>query len=288
MTATTVPWQHLTKDELDFQLSPSKSAKDAMGDLGRMWSDTAAILREPSVAFHLDVPYGERPRETYDVYRPAGTRVPCPVLVFIHGGFWQEGDKGGSGFAAKALAANGWATVGIGYTLTPEVRLRDIVAETAAALTHVADNAAAYGLDPGRIVLAGHSAGGHLTAAILSGMGGKKAATIPAAAVPISGVYDLEPIAASYVNDLARIDATEIVDLSPLFARPLRDVPVHLLVGGDEPDAFQAQTRALAEAWRPHLSNLTTTVAPGRDHFDILGLLSEADGDIARSVRAMI
>jgi arylformamidase len=288
MTGPGIDWQHLTKDQLDFQLSPSRSAKDAMGVLTRLWSDTASTLRDPSVRFHLDVSYGARPRETYDVYAPADATAPSPALVFIHGGFWQEGDKGGSGFAARALAAQGWALVGIGYTLTPEVRLRDIVAEVAAALEHVADHAADYGIDPARIVLAGHSAGGHLTAAILAGMGGARAAGIPAGAVPISGVYDLAPIAASYVNDLAGIDATEIADLSPLFARPLRDIPVHLLIGGDEPDAFQVQSTALHAAWAPHLSHLTLERVPGHDHFDILDRLAETGDDTFRAIRAMV
>jgi arylformamidase len=288
MSVQGIDWSHLSKDELDFQLSPSKSAKDAMGVLTRLWSETAAMLRDPSVRFHLDIPYGTHPRETYDVYAPAGATAPCPALVFIHGGFWQEGDKGGSGFAARALAAEGWALVGVGYTLTPEARLRDIVAEVAAALEHLADNAAAFGIDPNRIVLSGHSAGGHLTAAILAGMGGTRAASIPAGAVPISGVYDLAPIAASYVNDLAGIDAAEIADLSPLFARPVHDIPVHLLIGGDEPEAFQVQTTALFDAWSPHLSRLTRESAPGRDHFDILDRLAETDGDTFRTIRTMV
>lgn len=286
MNDNMIDWQHLSRTELDFQLSPSKSAKDATAVLMRHEDAGKAALRSPRIRFSLDHAYGPRPRAAYDLYTPrAATGAPC--LAFIHGGFWQEGAKSGSAFAAEALVAEGWALAAIGYSLVPDVRLRDIVAEIAAALQHLTANAAAHGIDPDRIVLAGHSAGGHLAAALLAGFGGADAAAIPAGVVAISGVYDLAPVAASYVNDLAGIDEGEIRDLSPLHARPLHDAPVHLLIGGDEPDAFQAQTNALHKAWSRHLSRLTLETAPGRDHFDILDRLSETASPTFDTIRAM-
>ena len=283
-----VDWQHLSRDELNFQLSPSLSAKDAMGVLTRHEAETKAAMADKHLNVRADIAYGPATRNAYDVYAPAGATGPLPCFAFIHGGFWQEGSKSGSGFAARAFAANGWVWVGLGYTLCPEIRLGGIVEEIAAALIHLKDNAAGLGIDPSHIVLGGHSAGGHLTAAILSGMGGRDAAAVPEAALAISGVYDLAPIRASYVNDLVGMDDAEVAGLSPLFIRPEHDVPVHILIGGDETAAFQQQSRALGTAWRPHISKLSMTSADGRDHFDILDVLSEADGKIPQTVRAMV
>ena len=123
----------------------------------------------------------------------------------------------------------------------------------------------------------GHSAGAHLCAAVLAGMAGAEAAQAVAGAVLISGVYDLAPVAASYVNDVVHISPEEVRTLSPLFALPARDVPVHILIGQDEPEAFQVQSQALRQAWTPHLTHLQFSSLPGRDHFDVLDVLDVLD-----------
>src|SRR5512139_149603 len=266
---TPIPFEHLSKKELDFQLFPRGFAKDATGTLARFEVETAAVDACAQLRVTRDLAYGPRERERLDLYVPAGARA-CPCLVFIHGGFWQRNSKAGSGFAARALAAAGWATVGVGYTLAPEVRVRDIVAEMGEALRMLRRVAPEHGIDPDRLVLSGHSAGGHLTAAVVAGMAGEDAARAVAGAIPISGVYDLAPVAASYVNDKAQMDADEVAQISPLFARPVVDVPVHVLVGADESEHFQQQSLALLAAWAPHLSHSTFAAATGRDHFDVL------------------
>lgn len=272
--AAPVPFAHLSRADLDAQLSPSQSAKDPWGVLARHDAATSALDTRADLRVRRDIVYGPRARARLDVVTPVAGG-PWPCLVWIHGGFWQEGSKAGSCYAAPALAAAGWATAGVGYTLTPDVRVRDIVGEVAAAVGLLARDASALGLDSRGLVLGGHSAGAHLAAAVLTGGAGDDAAAALAGAVLVSGVYDLAPVAASVVNDRAGLDAAEIADLSPLFVRPVVDVPVHLLVGADEPHAFRAQSQALCAAWAAALGHLTFHAAPGRDHFDVLDELTE-------------
>lgn len=281
-----VPFAHLGRNELDHQLSPSRSAKDPWGVLRRHEAVTASLGGADGLRVVRDRAYGPRQRERIDLFVPDRPGLH-PCLAFIHGGFWQEGSKAGSGFAAPSLAVAGWACAGLGYTLTPDMRLREIVQEAAAAVLWLQREAPLYGLDPERIVVAGHSAGGHLAAALVAGLGGEAAAAGVSGAVLVSGVYDLAPVAASYVNDLARIDEAEVRELSPLFARPLRDVPVHLVVGADEPEAFQRQSDALCAAWRPHLSHLTLARVAGRDHFDVLDELADPASPTFRTLLEM-
>ena len=279
----------LTQEELDFQLSPSQSAKDAAGDLSRMVARTEMARTDPAITSTVDIAYGTRPRQRLDLYRPASaSNAVLPCLVFIHGGFWQEGDKSVSGFAAKTFCDLGWAYVSVGYTLTPEISLTGLTEEIYQALAFLNAQAAEWGIDPQRIVLAGHSAGGHLAACVLAdvlkrGVGGGLAG-----AVLISGVYELAPIAKSYVNDLARIDARELQELSPLRHVPRSDIPVHLLIGADEPTAFQLQSDALKEVWLPDLSQLTSDVAVGRDHFDVLEELNDPASPTMQVIRSMV
>ena len=272
-----VPYTRLSRAELDRQLSPSQSAKDFLAVLNRHAAETAALDGAEDLVRWRDVAYGPRPRQRYDVTAPReGQGRPC--LAFIHGGFWQEGSKDWSGYAARAYAQEGWAHVGLGYTLAPEATLAEIVAEIAAALRHLRAHAGDYGIDPDRIVLAGHSAGAHLAAAILAGLGGggqpDDLAGALAGYVLISGVYDLAPVAASYVNDKLGLSPGEAERLSPLLYWPAADRPVHLLVGADEPDAFRRQSEALALLWGRELGRISLTRCPGRDHFDILDELA--------------
>ena len=286
MSVQPLPFRHLSKSELDHQLFPRGTAKDATGTLARFEADTAALDGAPGLVVTRDLPYGARERERFDLAVPMGANG-CPCLVFIHGGFWQRNSKAGSGFAARALAAAGWATAAVGYTLAPEVRVRDIVAEIGEAIRAIRRAAPDHGIDANRLILSGHSAGGHLTAAVLAGMAGADAAAGLAGAIPISGVYDLAPVAASYVNDKAQMDEAEVAEISPLFARPIVDVPVHIVVGDDESDAFRQQSLALLAAWSPHLSRVTYAAPPGRDHFDVLDELADPASPTFRALMEM-
>lgn len=271
MSRALVRFEHLSRAELDAELSPSRSAKDPWGTLARHERETAALDGDPALHVERDHVYGPRPRNRFDLVRArTPTPRPAPCLVFLHGGFWQEGSKSGSGFAARTFANVGWVHISAGYTLCPDATLADIIAEIGALMRHLTTNATQLGIDPMRIVIAGHSAGGHLAAAILAGLAGDDAARQVAGIVAVSGVFDLAPIAASYVNDLARIASADIDRLSPLRHTPRRDIPVHLIIGADEPDAFQRQTAALRQAWAPHLTQLSLDLVSGRDHFDIL------------------
>lgn len=283
---TSVPFDHLSREALDHELSPSRSAKDPWGVLRRHAEVTASLDSAPGLTVLRDLIYGRRSAERLDLVVPSG-RGPYPSVAWFHGGFWQEGSKAGSGFAAPVLAESGVALAGVGYPLAPEVRLRAIVQSAGAALVRLQHEAPSYGLDPERIVVAGHSAGAHLAAAIVAGMAGEAAASAACGAVLVSGVYDLAPVAASYVNDLAHLDDDEIGELSPLLVRPWRDVPVHVVVGADEPDQFQRQAAAFADAWRDSITRLTTHVAPGRDHFDILDELTARDSPTFRALLEM-
>lgn len=278
----------LPRETLDFQLSPSRSAKDADGVLAELMQLTRHAKSDPDIDLVDNIPYGPRPRARMDLFRPTARNAALPCLVFIHGGFWQEGDKSVSGFAARTFTRMGWAYVSLGYTLTPEASLREVMAEVQEALAFLHAEAVRLGIDQGRIVLAGHSAGGHLAASILAGIPPGAPSLGLAGAVLISGVFDLAPIAKSYVSVQTPIHVKDIPALSPLRHRPVMTPPVQVLIGADEPDAFQVQSDALMDQWGPELPDLTREITPGRDHFDILFELSTPGSHTIGRVCAMV
>jgi arylformamidase len=220
------------------------------------WAAKAAAFRASLGAGAVcDVHYG--PGLAHDLFLPEG--APKGVLVFVHGGYWLAfGRKDWSHLAAGALA-RGWACAMPGYTLAPAARISQMTGEIATAVAAIA------GRVPGPVVVAGHSAGGHLAAR----MG---CLDVPVQrVVPISPLADLGPIMGTAMNEKLRLDAAEVAAESPAFL-PLRaDVQAHVWVGGQERPAFLWQARTLSEAW-----GCPWTVAPGQHHFDVIDGLEEA------------
>src|SRR5262249_3190654 len=157
----------------------------------------------------LDQPYGARPREQFDLFWPEGT--PKGVLVFVHGGYWMAFDKSNWSHLAAGALGHGWAVAMPSYTLCPDARISDIVAEVAPGVTTVAGRVA------GGLALAGHSAGGHLVSRLTCAD-----APLPPAVqtrvrhtVSISGVHDLRPLLKTTMNKTLRVDAAEAARESP-------------------------------------------------------------------------
>lgn len=142
------------------------------------------------------VAYGGDPRQTFDVFAPLEGAGPRPVLVFFYGGGWDSGDKAVYGWAAQALAAQGFVVATPDYRLVPEVHFPAFIEDAAAATAKVGQMAAQYGGDPARLGVVGHSAGAHLAMMIALDRRYMAAAGAPElikAAAGLSGPYDFLP-----------------------------------------------------------------------------------------------
>jgi arylformamidase len=239
------------------------------------WFEASTQARER----HTDMverAYGNEARERLDVF-PA--RAPAsPVFVYLHGGYWRALDKRDQSFVAPPFVDAGALVVLPDYALCPAVTVEHIVLQTVQALAWVHRHAAEYGGDPTRIVVAGHSAGGHLATMLLACDWKAVAPDLPAdlvkAALSISGVYELEPLrhAPFLAADLG-LTAAAARRLSPAFMPSPRG-PLVAVVGGDESEEFQRQTALIAQAWGPRCGVATETVA-GRNHMDVLHELAD-------------
>jgi len=133
------------------------------------WAEDSRQVREQLPCL-LDLPYGNSPGETLDIFPASKISVDnaSPVLVFIHGGYWRSLDKFDHSFVAPAFTRAGACVVVLNYALCPTVTIPHIAQQTASALMWIWQHIAHYGGDPKRITVAGHSAGGHLAAMLLA------------------------------------------------------------------------------------------------------------------------
>lgn len=243
----------------------------------------------------LDLRYGDSPRQAIDLFLPQGTHPSQPprppLLVFIHGGYWQAFGPKDFSFVAERLVEAGAAVAMAGYDLAPAVDMDTIVGQIRHAIAWLHRNADAHGFDPGRICLCGHSAGGHLAAMALA-TDWRAAFGLPADLVKgvcaISGVFDLEPIRLCYLNEVLRLDAGQARRNSPVLLPPQTRCPVMVTVGERETEAFHRQSSAYADALRRANLACEVAVQPGLDHFAIIMAMADAANPAVRSICARL
>jgi arylformamidase len=269
-------------------VSTERAALDANYDLRAAvpeHEDYFARYERDSAAFidawphrRLDLAYGDTARQAIDLFLPAAGATDLPLLVFIHGGYWQRFDRKAFAFTAAPLVARGAAVALIGYDLAPTVTMDVIVGQLRAGLAWSWRNARTLGVDPGRLHIAGHSAGGHLVAMALAtdwaADFGLPAEPI-AGAVTISGLFDLEPIRRCYLNDVLGMDEAMARRNSPLHLPAPGRCPVLVTVGGRETPAFLEQSDAYAAKLAAGDRPCELLVQADLDHFAIVMAMAE-------------
>ncbi|MDN3060103.1 alpha/beta hydrolase [Streptomyces hygroscopicus] len=235
------------------------------------------------------VGYGDHPNQAFDVYRPVASTGADPLLVFVHGGYWQSLDKSMFGFLAEPYTARGVCFVSLDYRLAPEAEMDDIVADVRAGVAEIARNAPQFGADPERIFIAGHSAGGHLATTLMATPWEDRGLPrdLVRGACAISGLYDLEPIQACYLNDKLGMTPETARRNSPLRQAPAHPSPLIVTYGGDESSEFARQQAELVGAWSARGVPCQVVDQADGHHFDAVERLAH-DGPLREAVLAMV
>lgn len=226
---------------------------------------------------HIDLRYGPRERNRIDFLK---ARESAPTLLFIHGGYWQHRAKEVFTIFAKGPMAHGINVALIGYTLAPEATLDAIVAEIHTGIDYLAKQLPALGAAADGIVVSGWSAGGHLTSMALSHPQVK-------AGMAISGIYDLEPIRHSYLNEKLRLDEAMSCRNSPMRLEGGPNKPLSLVAGSAELSLLRKQTADFAGHRARYGLPVTYEEIPGANHFSIMHEMMGPKGRITTLIRQL-
>jgi arylformamidase len=270
------------QDEMEFQYNPRVSVPE-FPELARIRSAQARKVHDNAKSW-LNVPYGSSPREMLDIY--AADKAGGPVLVYIHGGYWRSGSKEDNCNFVPTFTKRGATVVLVEYDLCPQVTVADIVRQTRSAIAWVYKNIVRYGANPSKVFVAGHSAGGHLTAMALAHDWANEGmpADLMKGAVATSGVYDLDMVMEISVQEQVRMTPEIAKQNSPLLHPPRVKCPLVVAVGGAEPKGWQQMSEDYFNYCKQHGMPVEYLIEPDANHYTMSEHLLDDSRPITRAM----
>lgn len=269
-----------TQKELDEQYDIEATVPpEQLAELGAQFVGDSARARDELDAV-LDIPYGPTLAERLDVFpgEPGG-----PVVVFIHGGYWRLNSRKSFSFMARGLVGRGATMVIPSYALCPTVSLDEIVRQQRAAVAWTYRHAAEFGADPERLIVSGHSAGGHATAVLLdtdwAGVYGLPEDTIRGGCA-ISGLFDIRPLRNTFLQPSLQLTGDQVIKYSPILDLPASAPPLLVTHGGRQTDEFDRQSKGFYDAWVAAGLTGDYYLQADKNHFDELFAFASPDSEL--------
>ena len=245
------------------------------------WVSDAETYRD-SADCELDLRYGDGERCTLDLFHPASGHADVPLALFIHGGYWQAMDGKTFSSLARGLNGHGVSVAIPSYDLCPDVSIGDIVDEMRRCCAFLWQRLQKP------ITVFGHSAGGHLTAAMVATDWAGFDASLPpdlcVCGYAISGLFELAPLVETSINGALGLDVETAGVLSPLTWPVARATHLTAAVGGLESSEFLRQSKKVCEVWRGRGVETAYREIDGKDHFTVISDLADPDSAMVREI----
>ena len=266
--------------QLDYEVEYNNRARVPENPvLMERWANDAAAYRAQLAP--QSIRYGPAERHTIDFFEAGGEG---PIVVFIHGGYWQALDGSSFSHCARGLNAHGIDVAVPTYDLCPDVSVGDIVEQMRMASRELARL--------GRpLVMSGHSAGGHLAACMLATDWPALDPSLPkqlvSAAYTISGLFDLVPLVETSINKALRLEQASARTISPLFWKPPDHGSLDAVVGASESAEYFRQSRTIAEQWGEAGVATRFGTVVGANHFTAIAPLADPDSEMVARLKQL-
>ncbi|MBC7780790.1 MAG: alpha/beta hydrolase [Proteobacteria bacterium] len=240
------------------------------------WTRWSVATRR-TLPCRLDIVYGDDALERLDVFPAEGARNP--IYVFLHGGYWYSLDKSHYSYVAEGMRPHGIVTAVTNFGLAPRCDMDTIVEHNRRSLAWLWRHATSFGGDPDRIYVCGHSAGGHLGLMLLGTDWADIGADLPHDLVKgvcaIGGIFDMEPIRLSFLNEKLHLTAEQARRNSPLLQRYPVCAPLSLVVAVDESAEFHRQSEQMRDLWSSLGYPVELMIPSDFDHFTVVNELGD-------------
>lgn len=272
-----------TQEELDAQYNPRASVSDVERymELYVAWSRRA----RRQLDCQLDVPFGPTLAEYFDIF-PA-KQPNAPILVFIHGGYWSTLSSKEFSFVAQGPVSAGFTTAVTNYALCPKVTIDEIVRQSRAAIAWLYRNAKGFSGDNSRIYVSGHSAGGHLTAMLMTtdweGDYGLPTDVIKGGC-SISGLFDLAPFPYTYLQPKLQLTWGEVLRNSPILHIPSKAPPFLISYGEEETTELRRQSQDFLDAWNSQGLEASCLSLAGKNHYSVIEGFIDATSPLCEAI----
>ncbi len=234
--------------------------------------------------------YGKRENEVIDLFPTR--EQSAPVMVYLHGGYWQRGDRALYSFIAEPYNEMSVNVAIVGYPFSPSVSIWEIIDSIEAAILWIWRNTRDMGMNSEQLVLVGHSAGGHLATVMQTydwkGIEPAISVNILNAVVSVSGLYWLEPLCSTTINENLGLDERRARKLSPTGMEPVADVPIALVVGTEEGREFFEQANRLQMAWDQYGIPVIRQKENQADHFDVVYRMADKESKLFRLIMRFV
>lgn len=291
MTSKTV-YLDYDREALDKQYNNRERFSD-FAEHFENWKRWSAETRK-KIPCVIDVAFGTSEFEKLDIF-PSGassaasflsSEKNAPILLMIHGGYWYSLDKSDYSFPAEGLTPHGVMMIANNYDLAPHVTMDEIVRQNREAVRWIWNNAKRFGGDPSRLYVCGHSAGAHLAAMLIAtdwpSYGQEMPEDVIKGACLIGGIFDLEPIRLSFLNQKLNLTTDDVRLFSPILQKYDLSAPIKLVVAIDESPEFHRQSQEMDRFWRKLGFPSELIVPPGLNHYNVANQLIRADSDLVQ------
>ncbi|MDP6967583.1 MAG: alpha/beta hydrolase fold domain-containing protein [Gammaproteobacteria bacterium] len=265
-----MPWKHFSHAKLEQEYSPSSCISDIMVYIQQYINDSKQAKQ--SLQHQANLNFGDNLCQGLD-YFPG--QPGAPLLVYIHGGYWQELSKNESCFMAPALVALGYHVAVLDYTLAPQASINMMIQQCCQAINWIGQQTWHCNFE--QIILSGSSAGAHLAACVLQAAAQGQyhlSANTFAKAILFSGIYDLRPLVGTYINQPLGLDLSQATKLSPGLRHNHQLPPCQLIWGANETAEFKRQSQQYAQFLEADGVSCQTAEITNRNHFDVVYALT--------------